>query len=132
MSRFSTRFKWLMAVVATASIAVTLTALITASESGSGGADVRIQARQTDGGATEVALQVRNADHSWGERILPAERFLLADAEPGRWRSSTAIQTETDDASIPPPSASPRPPHSAAPAASQWARSPSSRAPAAC
>ena len=97
MSRFSTRIKWLMAVVATASIAVTLTALITAGESGSGGADVRIQARQTDGGATEVALQVRNADHSWGERILPAERFLLADAEPGRWRSSTAIQIETED-----------------------------------
>lgn len=97
MSLFSTRIRLIMAVAVTASIAVVLTALVTAGDSGDGASAVRIQARQTDGGSAEVALQVRNADQSWGERILPGERFLLADSEPGRWRSSTAITLESED-----------------------------------
>lgn len=87
----------LVAVGVLALAAAVVGAVITAGESGDGGTDVRIQARQTNTGNTEVALQVRNADHSWGERILPRERILRADSEPGRWRSSTTIHVETED-----------------------------------
>lgn len=93
ISRFS-----LMAVGLLALLAAALTAVITAGGSGRDGAEVRIQARNTDNGSTEIALQVRNADHTWGEQILPRERFLAADSEPGRWRSSTTIHIEADEA----------------------------------
>ena len=99
MSEFSNRLRLLIAtaaMAATAAIAVILTAVITAGGSGQADAEVRIQARHAGNGATEVALQVRNADHSWSERILPGERFLLPQAEPGRWRSSTTIRLESD------------------------------------
>ena len=93
ISRFS-----LMAVGLLALLAAALTAVITAGDSGRDGAEVRIQARNTDNGSTEVALQVRNVDHTWGEQILPRERFLAADSEPGRWRSSSTIHLETEEA----------------------------------
>ncbi len=100
LTRNNLRLKWItpIAVALTAAIAVALTAMITADDSGDQATDVRIQARQTAGGATEIALQVRSDDHSWGDRILPRERFLAADSEPGRWRSSTTIRVEAGDA----------------------------------
>ena len=97
MPRLRTRSKWLLTAAATAAIVALITAAITAGGSGDGGTEVRIQARQTDNGATEVALQVRDGQNAWAERILPNERFLAADSEPGKWRSSTAIQIESDE-----------------------------------
>ena len=98
MPRLHTRNSWLLAAAATAAIAALIAAVITAGGSGDGAAEVRIQARQTDNGATEVALQVRDGHNAWAERILPSERFLAADSEPGKWRSSTAIQIESEQA----------------------------------
>ena len=97
MPRLRTRSKWLLTAAATAAIVALITAAITAGGSGDGGTEVRIQARQTVNGATEVALQVRDGQNAWAERILPNERFLAADSEPGKWRSSTAIQIESDE-----------------------------------
>ena len=95
----TTRQKLLIAATATALFAIVLGAVITAGGSNDdGSADVRILARQTGDGRTEVALQVSGADHSWGDRILPQERFLAAESEPGRWRSSTTIHIETEEA----------------------------------
>ncbi len=79
-------------------VAASLVAVITAGDSRDHGTDVRIQARQTESGATEIALQVRSDDHSWDSPILPRERFLPADSEPGRWRSSTTIHIEAEEA----------------------------------
>jgi len=100
MPALSKRIRLVLAAAVTASAAVILfvvIAAINAGDSRDGNAEVRIQARHAGSGTTEVALQVRNADHSWSERILPGERFLLADSEPGRWRSSTAIRLESDE-----------------------------------
>ena len=97
MPAFSKRIRLVLAAAVTTGVAVILFAVINAGESRDGNAEVRIQARHAGNGASEVALQVRNADSSWGERILPGERFLLADSEPGRWRSSTAIRLESEE-----------------------------------
>ena len=55
-----------------------------------GGDEVRVAARKLDDGRVEVAVQAKQADASWGERQLPERRFVPADAEPGRWLSSSA------------------------------------------
>ncbi len=91
------RISTLLPLALLAVAAIVVTAVVTAGESGPDARDIRILARQTDTGAAEVALQVRGDDHAWGERILPRERFLAADSEPGRWRSSTAIRLESDE-----------------------------------
>ncbi|MCY3923557.1 MAG: superoxide dismutase family protein [Chloroflexota bacterium] len=94
------KLKWIapIAVALTALIAVIATAVITAGGSDDNDRDVRILARQTGDGRTEVALQVRDSYDSWGERILPRERFLAADSEPGLWRASTTIYIEAEQA----------------------------------
>ncbi len=86
----------LVAVVVMAVLAAVVAAVVTAGESGGDSQDVRIVARQTGDGRAEVALQVRADNHTWGERILPRERFLAADSEAGTWRSSTPIQLEPE------------------------------------
>ena len=55
-----------------------------------GGDEVRVAARKLDDGRVEVAVQAKQADASWGERQLPERRFVPADAEPGRWLTSSA------------------------------------------
>ncbi len=47
--------------------------------------EVRVAAQALDDGRVEVALQERAPGAGWSERVLPARRFLPADAEPGRW-----------------------------------------------
>ncbi len=90
------RISTLLPLALLAVAAIVVTAVVTAGESGADARDVRILARQTDSGSAEVALQVRGDDLTWGERILPRERFLAADSEPGRWRSSTPIRLESE------------------------------------
>ena len=90
VSRFS-----LIAIGILALVGVMVGAAITAG-GGGGDTDVRILARQTGDGRTEVALRVGHGDQSPAELILPRERFLAADSEPGLWRSSTTIHIETE------------------------------------
>ena len=94
-SVFKTRL--LAIAAATVLISAVVGAVIAASSSGGGDNEVRIIARHTDDGRTEVALQIRDADHAWGEPVLPLHRFLAAESEAGRWRSSSSIQIEDSD-----------------------------------
>ena len=55
------------------------------------GAEVRITAQRLADGRTEFALQEREADGEWGERLLPRARFFPATATVGRWLSSTPL-----------------------------------------
>ena len=55
------------------------------------GTEVRITAQRLVDGRTEFALQVREADGGWGERLLPRGRFFPAAATVGRWLSSTPL-----------------------------------------
>lgn len=55
--------------------------------------EARVIARNLGDGAVEVGLQQRSGD-GWGERLLPSARFLTAEAEVGRWRSSSAVMLE--------------------------------------
>ena len=58
-----------------------------------GGGEVRVAVQRHADGRIEVAVQERQADGSWGERLLPEKRFLPADAPTGRWLTSSAVQT---------------------------------------
>ena len=55
-----------------------------------GDIDVRVQARHTTGGQVEVRAQTSAADAEWITHT-PEARFLLGDAEPGRWYSSDSF-----------------------------------------
>lgn len=63
----------------------------------SGEVEVRVNARQLEDGRVEVGIQYRDGG-SWSERQLPDARFLSADAEPGRWRASSATTITTTPA----------------------------------
>ena len=53
--------------------------------------EVRITAQRLADGRTEFALQQREADDGWSERLLPSLRFFPAGADVGRWLSSTPL-----------------------------------------
>ena len=58
--------------------------------------EVRVQARRLDDGRVEVAVQHRvGPEQQWGERTRPERRFVPADAEVGRWLSSSAAAAQT-------------------------------------
>ncbi len=60
--------------------------------------EVRVAARLLEDGRVEVAVQQHGVD-GWGERQLPASRFLPADSPVGEWRTSSAVNlvhTEPD------------------------------------
>ena len=67
-------------------------------------AEVRITAQRLADGRTEFALQEREADGEWGERLLPRARFFPATVTVGRWLVSTPLTV-----SLPEPEASPTP-----------------------
>ena len=80
-----------LAVLAVAGlIAVLGVTAIPASGSGHE-AEVRITAQRLADGRTEFALQQREADGGWGERLLPRVRLFPATAAVGRWLSSTPL-----------------------------------------
>lgn len=58
---------------------------------GSSEVTVRIAARRLADGRIEFALQQRQADGNWGERLLPARRFFPAGAAPGEWLVSSPV-----------------------------------------
>ena len=55
------------------------------------GTEVRIVAQRLADGRTEFALQQREADDEWGERLLPRARFFPATVTVGRWLVSTPL-----------------------------------------
>ena len=55
------------------------------------GTVVRITAQRLADSRTEFALQEREADGGWGERLLPRGRFFPAAVTVGRWLSSTPL-----------------------------------------
>ena len=54
--------------------------------------EVRIAAKRLDDGRIEVALQQRELDGSWGDRILPDRRFVPASGHEGRWLTSSPVE----------------------------------------
>ena len=85
-------------IVAAAGIAIGAAALaVISATSHSGDGDVRVLARATDDGRTEVAVQ-QSHDGEWGEAVRPTQRFLSADATPGEWRASSAVALESEEA----------------------------------
>ena len=58
--------------------------------------EVRISAQRVDGDRVEFALQQRNADGEWSERILPARRFFPAEGFVNRWANSTPITVSSE------------------------------------
>lgn len=56
---------------------------------------VRIAARRVADGGTEVAVQPYEGGSHWGDRVMPAERFLSDDVEIGRWRYSSPVAVQT-------------------------------------
>lgn len=55
------------------------------------GGEVRVAVQRLEDGRSEVAVQFRQPDGSWGERVLPEQRFVPASAQTGRWLSSSAV-----------------------------------------
>lgn len=53
--------------------------------------EVRIAAQRLADGRTEFALQVRATGNRWGDRLLPASRFLAAGVRTGRWYASSPL-----------------------------------------
>ena len=58
-------------------------------ESASG--EVRIVARKRDNGKIEFGLQQQQDDDSWGDRLLPSQRFFPTTARVDRWLVSTPL-----------------------------------------
>ena len=54
--------------------------------------EVRIAAKRLESGRIEFALQQRELDGSWGDRILPARRFFPASGSEGRWLTSSPLE----------------------------------------
>ena len=83
-----------LAVLVALAVAVLIAVLgVTAiSVSGAGHeAEVRIAAQRLADGRTEFALQQREADGGWSERLLPRGGLFPATATVGRWLSSTPL-----------------------------------------
>lgn len=64
-----------------------------------GGIETRVGARFLDDGRVEVAMQVRSGG-AWGERLLPARRFMPAPGRHSRWLSTSPIALEGAEARI--------------------------------
>ena len=99
------------ACVATAMLLAVLAAGATSAAAQQAGADeqmgsgVRIVAQRLTDGRIEVALQQRSTDDQWGERLLPARRFIPAEVRVGRWLAGSPLTisrpaTETSAAEI--------------------------------
>ena len=65
----------------------------------------RIVARRHTDGRVEFALQQQTTGGSWGQRLLPPQRFFPTTATVGRWLVSTPLTLvgEAGDAALPPP-----------------------------
>ena len=66
------------------------------------GAEVRITAQRLADGRIEFALQEREADGEWSERLLPRVRFFPATASVGRWLVSTPLTVSLPESEVSP------------------------------
>ena len=84
------------------------------------GTEVRITAQRRADGRTEFALQQREADGGWGDRLLPRARLFPPTATVGRWLSSTPLTVTLPEPEMSPDTADDAgsPPSSTATAAS--------------
>ena len=64
-----------------------------------GDTTVRITARKVADGRIEFALQQRQADNSWGQRLLPSKRFFPTTATVGRWLNSSPLNLKASPVS---------------------------------
>ena len=93
MNNASTRLILLIAVVAAVLGGVATYGV--SALTGTGKTEVRISAQRLDDGRVEFALQPRDEDSSWGDRILPARRFFPAQGFVNSWANSTAIELDS-------------------------------------
>ncbi len=66
------------------------------------GAEVRITAQRLADDRTEFALQEREPDGEWSERLLPRVRFFPATASVGRWLVSTPLTVSLPESEVSP------------------------------
>ena len=83
--------KTLLVVIAVVSGVVALSVSVVVATSNQG-TEVQVAARRLDDGRVEVALQQRELDGSWGDRLLPTRRFVPASGSEGRWLTSSPVE----------------------------------------
>ena len=76
-------------VLAVLSVGVVSSAV--AAQGSAGQAEVRIVARTAASDRVEFALQQRQPDDSWGERLLPSRRLFPISTALGRWLQSSPL-----------------------------------------
>ena len=79
------------ALVAAVMALVLVPAVSTPVSGAEGDAVVRITARRVADERVEFALQQRQPDDTWGDRLLPRQRLFPADTAVGRWLVSTPL-----------------------------------------
>ncbi len=89
---------WLVVMVVTLFAALLTTSA--AAQDAQSSAEVRITAQRVADGRTEFALQQRQTDGRWGERLLPSKRFFPASVATGRWLVSTPLTVEAQGDSM--------------------------------
>ena len=89
------------AVVAAALLVLAVLGVPGAAAQGAvGEVEVRVAAQRLADGRTEFALQERESDGSWAARRLPSARFFPANADVGRWLSSSPLTVEAQPDSM--------------------------------
>ena len=86
--------------VAAALLAVSSVAVVSSAAGGQetdGDVVVRIVARKIADGRVEFGLQQRQTDASWGQRMLPSQRFFPTTATVERWLASSPLTTSDGD-----------------------------------
>ena len=83
--------KTLLVVIAVLAGVVALSASVVVATSNQA-AEVRIAARRLADGRVEVALQQKELDGSWGDRVQPTRRFVPPGAREGRWLTSSPVE----------------------------------------
>ena len=81
---------WFVALIAVAGVLAT--SLVVAAQAEP---QFRLQARILNSGRIEVALQQRLDDEQWGDRLLPARRFVPPGPPTWRWLWSTPLEVQT-------------------------------------
>ena len=82
------------ALVAAVMALVLVPAVSTPVSGAEGDAVVRITARRVADERVEFALQQRQPDDTWGDRLLPRQRLFPVDTAVGRWLVSTPLDID--------------------------------------
>ena len=93
MTRFNSRAVLLIALVA--AIIGGVATYGVSSLTGTAKTEVRITAQRLDDGRVEFALQQREDDGTWSDRLLPARRFFPRTGFVNRWANSTPLEIDS-------------------------------------